>query len=575
MAFLNFNGGENQPYKFWQQNQTPINPSQGLFGNVFQQENQTPLQPNTPNPKQEQPAPQQQKPLLNNLPQENKTLSQYKLAQSQNYLDPLMNPTQAGVQRDLFSYKNEWQNANDAKLILQKELDDLSKGRAKPATNAEGETASETVDDTETQKQKLQEGIDLLNFHQSELAKAAEMTRNTAHALGIDTTGFNANNTLAESQQIMHTNDARAVQGLLNLRSSREQEGDYYRQLREQGYNEYAARKISREKGGDFQNNNINQLWNGIRDYGINGDGSLNNFGAALLGKLSREDPAMVELFANQYASPKETLSESNANDRLSAQIQANALLNDEKLRNAWAIAAANQEAQNKRFMAGLEKDYKSMQYKEENANARKQAELGLRSEIAGINASYKAEELKLKQAELAQKYKNSPEIKSRNSALGIIGNSRFIIVNSILDGDTETAKDAWETMEKYINDPLNKDTPYLDTEEKEYSRSFLKLTKKYLEQQEKMTLEDFKNSLTDLERPGLRAAWSMANFNDWYAKGGAKEGKSNRLSTAGNSVPAAQNEKIETAQNSKKYSRFKINAYPFSEGWSNWKYYR
>ena len=399
------------------------------------------------------------------------------------------------------------------------------------------------------------------------------MTRNTAHALGIDTTGFNANNTLAESQQIMHTNDARAVQGLLNLQPVQTQMRNYYNQMRQQGLSDREARLATSQMHDEFRINNINQLWNGIRDYGINGDGSLNNFGAALLGKLSREDPAMVELFANQYASPKETLSESNANDRLSAQIQANALLNDEKLRNAWAIAAANQEAQNKRFMAGLKKDYELTQYKEENANARKQAELGLRSEIAGINASYKAEELKLKQAELAQKYKNSPEIKSRNSALGIIGNSRFIIVNSILDGDTETAKDTLETMEKYINDPLNKDTPYLDIEEKEYSRNFLRLTKKYLEQQEKMTLEDFKNSLTDLEYPGVRAVDAMANFNDWYAKGGAKEGKSNRLSTAGNSVPAAQNEKIETAQNGKKYSR--INVYPYSEGWRNWGYYR
>lgn len=378
MAFLNFNNGVgSQPYNFWQQNPTPINPSQGLFGNVFQQENQTPLQPAPPNPKQEHPAP-----LLNNLPQENKTLSQYKLAQSQNYLDPLINPTQAGVQRDLFAYKNDWQNANDAKLILQKKLDDLSKGKVKLATNAEGET----VDDTENQITKLQEGIDLLNFHQGELAKAAEMTRNTAHALGIDTTGFNANNTLAESQQIMHTNDARAVQGLLNLQPVQTQMRNYYNQMRQQGLSDREARLATSQMHDEFRINNINQLWNGIRDYGTNGDGSLNDFGAALLGKLSYESPDMVELFANQYASPKETLSEANANERLAAQIQANALLNAEKLKNTWDIAAANQAGQNARLMARLQTDIDLAKFKEENANARAAARLN--SAVRGLGGS-------------------------------------------------------------------------------------------------------------------------------------------------------------------------------------------
>ena len=94
------------------------------------------------------------------------------------------------------------------------------------------------------------------------------------------------------------TND---IGKLLTLQSSREQEGDYYRQLREQGYNEYAARKISREKGGDFQINNINQLCNGFQTYGLDSDSSINPIGMNLLYKLTKEDPTMANYLINSF----------------------------------------------------------------------------------------------------------------------------------------------------------------------------------------------------------------------------------------------------------------------------------
>ena len=231
--------------------------------------------------------------LLNNLPQENLNLPQYP-SKNQSYNNPLTNPTAAGVHRDLLNYKNLYNEAENAINFYGNYL--------RNGTDAEKNQAQGLINFFENQKR--------------EVSNAANMTRNIAKSLGIDTSGFESENTLEEARKNMYTNDARAIQGLLNLPSVQSQQRDYYERMKNAGLSDRLARKAAVQKHDEFRENNVNQLFNGFQNYGLNEDGTINNFGVRLLGRLTNENPQVAELFTNQFASPKDYFQEVQQNYR-------------------------------------------------------------------------------------------------------------------------------------------------------------------------------------------------------------------------------------------------------------------
>lgn len=177
---------------------------------------------------------------------------------------------------------------------------------------------------TDEQKQGELNKISLLRKHQQDLANAADMTRKTAGTLGINLNGFGTDNTAEESQQYILNNNARAMQGLLNLPSVREQQRNYYDELRRNGVGRSVARYMTEQKFDEYRNNNINQLRNGFLNFGQDPDGSVNSLGMAILSRMSHEDPMTVELFSNKFATPNNVYSATREDQRLNSQVMAN-----------------------------------------------------------------------------------------------------------------------------------------------------------------------------------------------------------------------------------------------------------
>lgn len=247
-------------------------------------------------------------------PNANLNLPQYQPPKS-DYIDSQINPMATDFHGTLLNFKKQYADAENEKNFYNNHL-----------------LNNKSLSDGD--RQELQTRIDLLQNHQNALANAADVTRNTAHSIGIDTTGFNADNTLAESQQLMQMNNARALQGLMNLKSVREQQGDYYNEMRRRGLSPRLAQMAAEQQHDNFRENNVNQLTNGMLSYGFNSDGSMNQFGMAMLGKLANENPAMAQLFSNGFALPESAYREGNANYRQNVQSDFQREQQDRNFRN-------------------------------------------------------------------------------------------------------------------------------------------------------------------------------------------------------------------------------------------------
>ena len=172
------------------------------------------------------------------------------------FINTLQQPQQvpdyvtSSIQGNLLNAKQNWANADKQIGLFNNALN------------------SGNLNDAE--RQRAQAGIDYYKNQQQELARAAEMTRNSARALGIDTAGFNADNTLEESQGLMQKNDMRAMQNLINLKPVAAQQDEYYQAMRDVGLSPRLARVAAEMKHDTFREANKQQLWNGIMNYGRN-----------------------------------------------------------------------------------------------------------------------------------------------------------------------------------------------------------------------------------------------------------------------------------------------------------------
>lgn len=267
---------------------------------------------------------------------------------------PVTDSTAREMQQGLLNAKETWNNANAYINLYTPYLEDSN----------------------DALRQNAQDKIRMYTAQKEGVAKTANQIRNAAKEIGVDMSGFNADDTLEKARQTMYTNDARAMQGLMNLPSVQAQQREYYQGLRGVGLSDRLAQKAAAEKFNQFREYNTAQLFNGLYNYGFNDDGTMNRNGALLMGKLVNENPQMVELFTKQFVSPQAAYAEQNENERLLAQIQANLALKDASVNSARQIAADNNAAQYERERQKRLYDYTKWQEEQNLARQKHQLEV-------------------------------------------------------------------------------------------------------------------------------------------------------------------------------------------------------
>ena len=232
---------------------------------------------------------------------------------------PVLSPREYEAQSRVYGLKTDWKAA-------QEQIDALQKLNPQ----------------TEEDKKKIQAQIDGLKYQQKNYADAAAVIRNAAGAMGWDMTGMGANDNFDVATQLMAINQNRGMAELLDMPSTSAQKRQIYYQMMDRGVAPHIARRVAESYHDEFRENNIQKLMEGIRVYGTNGDGSLNEFGQMLAGKLYNENPYMYGNIVNGFASPKDIFGvNANLSNTQLAQDAADrrALRNNQ---NAADIAKAN-----------------------------------------------------------------------------------------------------------------------------------------------------------------------------------------------------------------------------------------
>lgn len=242
-------------------------------------------QPNIPYPQIQQP------------PQYTKTQNPSEYEQNAGYFSNITPNFLAGVNktdipnrnalldaREIFAAKKSWEDADRIESGLTEMLNDKNL----------------TTDQKNLINSKL---IDVQNVKKNS-SDYANMLRNG----GFNLYGFGAENTVGESAQALHNYQQRGMETLLNLPSYQERAFDKEMELAQNGMKprdinfaleKYELPKIKREMA--------NQYRDGVALYGMNPDGSLNEFGAEILSRMADVNPTSANAYSSLFANPKDT----------------------------------------------------------------------------------------------------------------------------------------------------------------------------------------------------------------------------------------------------------------------------
>lgn len=160
-----------------------------------------------------------------------------------------------------------------------------------------------------------------------------------------------------------------------------------YQSLSDKGIPEYRARQKASDMAMQYEANYMNNLQNVMNTTGINPDGSLNSMGIALLSQATlANNPEMAQLYASQFASPKEQWGFARDIDKANLAQQFTQANIDRKYKQSVDMLARETAAQKdvNAFNTGLQlkvKDYLTRlemsirnQSEQSKANARQDA---------------------------------------------------------------------------------------------------------------------------------------------------------------------------------------------------------
>lgn len=189
---------------------------------------------------------------------------------------------------------------------------------------------------TAEQKEKINADIEGWTRKRDQAAQAAENTRNSAAAIGIDTTDYGSDKTLKEAAQSLRTYKNVGARDFLNLPSLGELEENRYRELIAQGASHSQAHRIVAGERDNMREMLSKRYTDAMTIYGVEPDGTIDpGIGMQLLRGLAKVDPTTANMFYSGFATPEKVFTTNQA--------QALALLNnDAAMDRTQATIAAN-----------------------------------------------------------------------------------------------------------------------------------------------------------------------------------------------------------------------------------------
>lgn len=187
---------------------------------------------------------------------------------------------------------------------------------------------------TDEQRKRISANVQGWKRERDAYAQAADSTRQTAAAIGVDLSDFDGDKTPAEAAQALQNYRSAGVKNFLNLPSVGDLERNRYMELRSQGASPRQAERIAGREREGMRDQLTRRYNDAFLTYGTNPDGSLTDLGLNLLGKLAETNPVQANIYGNAYATPMKVF---DAN-----QQQAVALMNNDAAmaRQAAQLAA-------------------------------------------------------------------------------------------------------------------------------------------------------------------------------------------------------------------------------------------
>lgn len=356
---------------------------------------------------------------------------------------------------------------------------------------------------------------------QKNSSDAANIIRNTAKSMGWNMKGMGADDSLDLSTQLINMDRQRGMVELYNMPTTAAQKRDAYYRMIDRGVAPHMARAAAERMGDEFREQNISRLIEGIGAYGSNGDGSLNEFGQMLAGKLYTEAPYQYGNIVNSFASPKELF---NVNANMAQAAMQNqsawdrAMLNAQNARdiaNARLQQSSQQHADNMKYNYDkLNVDVAEKIARLESANQNK-----IQKEIQDLaDAVYGGDYNKAADVVARQKYSNSFKVeKNEDGSIKLSDMDKIknkvefrmaMIEDYITQGNMEEAKNRINEWRTAIQSDDFKDSEYLDKDSATFMLNLLKLYDDVADR--KITMAQYQQKLKE-----LRAQAERVNYAD------------------------------------------------------------
>lgn len=333
--------------------------------------------------------------------------------------------------------------------------------------------------------------------------------------------GMGADDSLDLSTQLINMDRQRGMAELYNMPTTAAQKRDAYYRMIDRGVAPHMARAAAERMGDEFREQNISRLIEGIGAYGSNGDGSLNEFGQMLAGKLYTEAPYQYGNIVNSFASPKELF---NVNANMAQAAMQNqsawdrAMLNAQNARdiaNARLQQSSQQHADNMKYNYDkLNVDVAEKIASLESANQNK-----IQKEIQDLaDAVYGGDYNKAADVVARQKYSNSFKVeKNEDGSIKLSDMDKIknkvefrmaMIEDYITQGNMEEAKNRINEWRTAIQSDDFKDSEYLDKDSATFMLNLLKLYDDVADR--KITMAQYQQKLKE-----LRAQAERVNYAD------------------------------------------------------------
>ena len=271
---------------------------------------------------------------------------------------PVWNGKQAQAAGTILGLKSTWDEANTMAALYDKKLGELNAQirNIQPLKDETTEQRAERIRRMEAQAQEIADARDYYVGIRDGAAHQAEEYRKATAAMGINLDGFGNGNTLQEAEMAYAMQTSRAVDRLLNSKSTKQWTSEVEHDLIAHGVSPDRASRVAKMRQQDRRNELLRGLNEGLSLYGTNPNGSLNEIGLQILGRMSEEDPQLVSLYTGQMPSMKDEYTRRNVLDMAELQNAMQSGLVDQ--RAYWNLRAMGLQHEQAMQKLGVTQNY-------------------------------------------------------------------------------------------------------------------------------------------------------------------------------------------------------------------------